>query len=383
MDLALLQPAIEKGMALHLAEIDEIANNPNPPTFENTIEELERAGKPLNRAFTYYGIWSSNLSSPEFREIQGELAPKISDYSSAILQNTKLFDRIKTVYENSQKTPLEEDKQRVVLLTYENFALDGADLDEKAKKRYAEINKELSSLYTKFSSNVLADEENYVTYLSEKQLSGLPESFVKAAAKAAEDRGQKGLYAVTNTRSSMDVFLTYSDERDLREKVWKTYYSRGDNQDEFDNNELISQILKLRHERVQLMGYDNYAEWRLQDRMAKTPAKAMELMNAVWPAALERVKTEVADMQAIANKEGANISIEPWDYRYYAEKVRKDKYDLNSDAVKQYLELNNLTDAIFFTAGKLFNFNFTPVLEGVPVFHEDVKVWEVRDKTTG
>lgn len=384
MNLDLLRPAMEKGMEMHLAEIDKIANNPAPATFENTIEAMERAGKPLNRAFTYYGIWSSNLSSPEFREIQTELAPKISEFSSKISQNKKLFERIKKVYDDSKRTPLEADKQRVVDLIYENFYLDGANLDEAAKKRYAEINMELSKLYTKFSNNVLADEENYVVYLTKDQLSGLPESFVKASAKAAEDRGQKGKYAITNTRSSMDPFLTYSDERELREKVWNNYYSRGDNNDEYDNNKVIAQILKLRDERVKLMGYDNYAEWRLQDRMAKNPENAMELMEAVWPAALARVEEEVKDMQAIANAEGKNIEIKPWDYRYYAEKVRKDKYDLDSDEVKQYLQLDNLTQALFFTAGELFNFKFEPVPDGsVPVFHEDVKVWDVTDKTTG
>lgn len=384
MDLDLLRPAMEKGMEMHLAEIEKIANNPSPATFENTIEEMERAGKPLNRAFTYYGIWSSNLSSPEFREIQTELAPKISEYSSKISQNKKLFERIKKVYDDSKKSPLEADKQRVVDLIYENFYLDGANLDEAAKKRYADINMELSKLYTKFSNNVLADEENYVVYLTKEELGGLPESFIKASAKAAEDRGQKGKYAITNTRSSMDPFLTYSDERELREKVWNNYYSRGDNNDEFDNNKVIAQILKLRNERVKLMGYNNYAEWRLQDRMAKNPENAMELMEAVWPAALARVKEEVADMQAIADAEGNNFKIKPWDYRYYAEKVRKDKYDLDSDEVKQYLELNNLTQALFFTAGEIFDFAFKPVPEGsVPVFHEDVKVWDVTDKTTG
>jgi peptidyl-dipeptidase Dcp len=384
MDLNDLKPAIEKGMAMHLEEIETIANNPEQPTFENTIEAMERAGKPLNRAFTYYGIWSSNISSPEFREIQGELAPKISEYSSKISQNEKLFERIKTVYENSQKEPLAEDQQRVVHLTYENFALDGANLDEKSKERYAEINKELSQLYTTFSNNILADEENYVVFLTEDQLGGLPESFKKASAKAAADRGQEGKYAITNTRSSMDPFLTYSTERELREKVWNNYYSRGDNEDEFDNNELIKKILKLRDERVGLMGYDNYAEWRLQNRMAKNPENAMELMEAVWPAALARVEEEVADMQALADAEGATIKIKPWDYRFYAEKVRKDKYDLDSDEVKQYLQLDNLTEALFFTAGEIFNYDFTPVPDGsVPVFHEDVKVWEVTDRLNG
>jgi peptidyl-dipeptidase Dcp len=384
MDLAHLKPAIEKGMALHLKDIDAIVNNPNPPSFENTIVEMEKAGQELDRAFTYYSIWSSNMSSPEFREIQTELAPKIADFRSKISQNKALFARVKAVYEQAQQNPLPADQQRVVELIYEDFAMEGAGLDAEAQERYAAINKELSSLYTSFSNNVLADEENYVVYLTKDQLSGLPQSFVKAAAKEAADRGQEGKYAVTNTRSSMDQFLTYSDERALREKVWNHYYSRGDNSDEFDNNENISRILKLRHERVKLLGFDNYAEWRLQNRMAKTPERAMELMNAVWPAALARVKEEVSDMQAVADAEGAGIKIAPWDYRYYAEKVRKEKYDLDSDEVKQYLQLDKLTDALFFTAGELFNYEFKPVPEGsVPVFHEDVKVWEVTDKASG
>jgi len=384
MDLEQLKPAMEKAMELHLEQIDKIANNPEPATFENTIVAMESAGKPLDRVFTYYGIWSSNMSSPEFREIQQVLAPEISDYSSKISQNENLFKRIKTVYDHSQKEPLEADQQRVVQLIYENFAMEGANLDAKAKERYAEINKELSKLYTDFSNNILADEENYVEYLSKDQLGGLPDSFVKAAAKAASDRDHNGEYAITNTRSSMDPFLTYSNNRALREKVWRTYYSRADNGDKYDNNDNIVKILKLRDERVELMGYDNFAEWRLQNRMAKNPENAMKLMNAVWPAALARVEEEVADMQALADSEGADITIKPWDYRYYAEKVRKDKYDLDSDEVKQYLQLDNLTQALFFTAGELFNFEFTPVEEGsVPVFHPDVKVWKVTDKTSG
>jgi peptidyl-dipeptidase Dcp len=262
--------------------------------------------------------------------------------------------------------------------------MNGAELDEASKARYAAINKELSSLHTSFSNNILADEEGYVTYLSADQLSGLPESFVKAAAKAATDRGKDGMYAVTNTRSSMDPFLTYSDERELREKVWNIYYSRGDNGDEHDNNKLITEILKLRNERVGLLGFDNYAQWRLQDRMAKTPENAMAMMEAVWPAAIARVAEEVADMQAVADANGDQVTIEPWDYRYYAEKVRKKKYDLDSDEVKQYLQLDKLREAMFFVAGELFNFQFTPIDSGVvPVFHADVKVWEVADKTSG
>lgn len=379
-----VKPAIRKGMQMHLEDIDRITDNKEEATFENTIVPLENAGEELNRAFTYYGIYSSNVSSPEFREVQKELAPEISEFSSKINQNEKLFNRIKTVYKNSQGNPLDSAEQRVIDLIYEDFAMQGAELNKEQKQRYAEINKELSSLYTKFSSNILADEENYVIYLDQDQLDGLPESYIKSAAKAASDRGYEGKYAVTNTRSSMDPFLTYSTVRDLREKVWTNYYSRGDNADEYDNNELIKQILKLRDERVELLGYDNYAQWRLQNRMAKNPENAMDLMMKVWPAALARVEEEVSDMQKIADAEGADITIKPWDYRFYAEKVRKEKYDLDSEEVKQYLELGNLTQALFFTAGELFNFEFKPVEEGsVPVFHEDVKVWEVTDKDSG
>lgn len=384
MNIADIKPAFEKAMALKLNEIDEITSNTEVPTFENTIVSLEKSGEELSRIYKYYGIWSANMSSPEFREIQGEMAPLLSEFSSKISQNSALFQRIKTVYDNSLITPLAGDQQRVVELIYKDFAMDGAELDAEKKKRYAAINKELSTLYTNFSNNILADEENYVVYLTKDQLSGLSEGMIKSTAKIASDKGQEGKYAIPNTRSYMDPFLTYSDERELRKKVWTNYYSRGDNGDEFDNNKNVAEILKLRKERVALLGYDNYADWRLQDRMAKTPENAMNLMNAVWPAAIARVKEEVDDMQAVANKNGDEITIEPWDYRYYAEKVRKQKYDLDSDEVKQYLQLDKLTQALFFVADELFNYKFTPVAEGtVPVFHEDVKVWEVTDKTSG
>lgn len=384
MDLSDVMPAMEAAMAEHLAEIDAIANNPEAPTFENTIVAMERAGSAISNVYTYYGIWSSNKSSPEFREIQRELSPKLSDYRSKINQNEKLFSRIKAVYESDELATLTDEEQRITWLIYNGFARNGATLEGEAKARYAAINKELASLHTKFSNNVLADEENYVTYITEDQLDGLPESFVKAAAAAATERGKEGQYAITNTRSSMDPFLTYSTHRDLREKVWTTYYSRGDNGDEFDNNALVKRILELRHERIKLLGYENYAQWRLEDRMAKTPENAMNLMMKVWPAAIARVEEEVADMQAIADELGDDITIKPWDYRYYAEKVRKAKYDLDSNEVKQYLQLDKLREAMFYVAGRLFNFDFKPVPEGsVPVFHPDVKVWEVTDKDSG
>ncbi|WP_226702888.1 M3 family metallopeptidase [Microbulbifer elongatus] len=379
-----LKPALEYGMAENLAQIEKIANNPEAPTFANTIEEMERSGKSLGKVFTYWGIWSGNMSSPEFRAVQAEMAPKLSAFNSKIIQNDKLFQRVKAVYESRNDSDLTAEQKRVVELVYDEFATNGATLSGEDKKRYAEINTRLAELHTKFANNVLADEEGYDLFLTEDQLAGLPESFVKAAASMAEEKGQKGKYAIKNTRSSMDPFLTYSEDRALREKVWTNYYSRGDNGGEHDNNAIIAEILQLRDERVALLGFDNYAEWRLQNRMAKNPQNAIELMEAVWPAAVARVHEEVADMQAVADAEKAGIKIEPWDYRFYAEKVRAAKYDLNSDEVKQYLQLDKLREGMFYVAGELFNFNFAPVEEGsVPVFHEDVKVWEVTDKTTG
>ena len=383
-DIADVQDAMLTGMELSLAEIESIANNPDDPNFKNTIEEMERSGAALDRAFRYYGILRSNISSPAFREIDVALAPQFADYGAKITQNQRLFSRIKTIYERSLKAPLEDDQQRVVELTYKSFEMNGAALDSLSKARYADINRELSSLYTTFSNNVLHDEENYITFLTEDQLGGLSEGYIKSAARIATSKGQEGKYAVTNTRSSMDPFLTSSTERDLRKIVWTKYYSRGDNNDEYDNKAIIAKILQLRRERVELLGHPDYPTWRLQDRMAKNPANALQLMETIWPAAIARVAEEVADMQAIADQNGDQIIIEPWDYRFYAEKVRRAKYELNSEEVKQYLQLDKLTDAMHYVAGRLFNYAFNPVPEGsVPVFHEDVKVWDVTDITTG
>ena len=384
MDLDTLTPALEAGMTRQLDEIDAIASNPDPPSFENTIVALERAGRDLSRVSTYLGVWSSNVSTPEFREIQQEMAPRLAEFRSKITQNAALFARITAVYDGEQMASLRPDQQRLVWLAYDGFARNGATLNGEAKTRYAAIEQRLAELHTRFSNNVLADEEGYVTYLTGDQLGGLPESFSQAAAAAATQRGREGNYAITNTRSSMDPFLTFSDERGLRAQVWRTYYSRGDNGDEHDTNAIIAEILQLRHERVQLLGYDNYATWRLENRMAKTPQQALDLLESVWPAALARVEEEVTAMQALADTEGAGITIEPWDYRYYAEKVRQSTYDLDSDEVKQYLQLDKLREGMFFVAGELFNFAFTPITDGsVPVFHEDVSVWQVSDTTSG
>ena len=383
MDLDALKPALEAGMARQLAEIDAIAADPAPPDFENTIAAMERSGRALDRVLVYWGIWSSNVSTPEFRRIQADMAPRLADFSSTITQNRALFRRIRAVYEGEEMKSLRPDQQRLTWLVYDSFARNGATLEGAARDRYRAIDQRLAELYTQFSNNVLADEEGYVTYLDAAQLRGLPDSWVQAAAAAALN-GHEGQYAVTNTRSAVEPFLAFSAERALREKVWRIFYSRGDNGDAHDNNAVISEILNLRNERVHLLGYPNYASWRLENLMARTPERALALMQAVWPAAVARVKEEVADMQAVADAEGAGITIEPWDYRYYAEKVRKQKYALDSDEVKQYLQLDKLREAMFYVAGRLFGFRFTPVPDGeVPVFNEDMHVWEVADGASG
>lgn len=392
MELDALKPALESGMANQLTEIEAIASNPEPPTFDNTIVALERSGRALSRVSAYYEVWSSNMSTPAFRAVQGDMAPRLAEFESTITQNSALFARIQAVHDtgrglgsdHTSSARLRPDQQRLVQVIYDRFARNGATLEPDEKRRYAAIEQRLAALYTRFSNNVLADEESPATFLDSDQIGGLHEAFVQAAALAATSRGRNGTYTITNTRSSTDPFLTFSDDRSLREQVWRAYYSRGDNGDEHDNNAILAKIVGLRHERVRLLGYDDYATWRLENRMAKTPRQALDLMDAVWPAALARVKAEVTDMQAVADAEGSGITIAPWDYRYYAEKVRQATYDLDSDEVKQYLQLDNLRDGMFFIAGALFDLVFTPITDGsVPVFHEDVSVWEVTRRTDG
>ena len=380
--IPLFKPALEAAMTEQLGEVQRIANDPAPANFENTIAALERAGGTLDRVSTLYGVWGSTMSSPEYQAVQREMAPRLAAFNDQITQNEALFKRIEAVYNSPAKAKLNPEQQRLTWYYYTNFVRAGARLDAPAKKRLSEINQQLAGLFTRFGQNVLAEETNqFLVLKGEAELAGLPQSLRDAAAAAAESKKQPGTWVIMNTRSSVDPFLTYSDRRDLREKVWRMFVNRGDNGGENDNNAIITQILQLRAERAKLLGFPTHAHWRLENSMAKTPEKAMELMEAVWKPAVARVHEEVADMQALADKEGAKIKIEPWDYRYYMEKVRKATYDLDQNEVKPYLQLEKLREGIFWVAGELFNFNFTPVTN-VPVAHPDIRVWEVTDKTT-
>ena len=376
------KPALETGMKENLAEIDAIANNPRPATFENTIAQMERAGSTLERVSAIYSTLSGTMSTPELRAVEREMGPKLAAFSDTISQNEKLFKRIEAIYNKRDRLKLTAEQKRLTWRYYTNFVRAGAKLNSEQKKRLSEINQELSIRFTKFSQNLLADEtDRFINFVNASEVVGLPKSVADAAAEAATSRNLKG-WVILNTRSSVEPLLTYGENRESRKKVWEMFVNRGDFGDANDNNQLITEILQLRVERAKLLGYQTHAHWRLENAMAGTPEKAMELLEAVWTPAVARVKEEVADMQALANKEGAKITIEPWDYRFYAEKVRKDKYDLDENEVKPYMQLDKLRDGMFWVAGELFGFNFAPA-KNVPVYHPDVSVWDVTDKKTG
>jgi len=374
------EPALDEAIRENLAEVDAIADNPAGPTFDNTIAAQERAGKALNRVMTIYGVWSSTENNADFQAVQTRMDPKIAAAQDKISQNPKLFARVDAIYKARDTLGLSAEQKQLVWIYWVGMVKNGAQLTPEAKARVTAINQELAGLYAQFSQNLLADEDGYVLYLKAGDLAGLPQSLRESAAQTAEAKGHKGEWGIQNTRSSMDPFLTYSDRRDLREKVWRTFYARGDNRDAHDNTlKVIPRILQLRAEKAKLMGFPNYAAWKLQDEMAKTPDAAMALMLRVWPAATARVHQEVADMQAVADQEHANIKIAPWDYRYYAEKVRKAKYDVDMNQVKPYLQLDNIRRAMFWTAGKMYGFTFTKV-DGLPVYDADMVTYEVKDR---
>ena len=377
------KPAIDFAIQENLDQVDAIANNPKAPTFENTIAAMERSGATMDRISTVYGIYRSNLSSPEFSAIDREMSPKFSEFSDKINQNKKLFTRIETLYNSKESKKLTSEQQRLIWLYYTNFVRQGAKLNEADKAKVAAINKELASLFTRFSQNLLAEEQNqYVELKTESDFDGLPEEVKKAAIAEAKDRKLNVMGCIANTRSSIEPFLTFSTRRDLREKAFEIFVKRGDNGNANDNNSTAVSILELRTQKAKLLGFPTFAHWSLSNKMAKDPQKTLDLMLSVWEPAVAKVREDVAEMQKIVDAEGGKFKIQPWDYRYYAEKVRKAKYDLDQNEVKPYLQLEKLREGMFWVAGELFNLNFKQITN-VPVYHPDVRVWEVTNKLTG
>ncbi|MGZ8364105.1 MAG: M3 family metallopeptidase [Caulobacteraceae bacterium] len=380
----LFPDAFAKGLDIQRAEVAAIVNNPAPPTFDNTIAALDDVGRAEGRAETlFFGVMTQNLNTPEVQKVDTEWSPKITAAGDEITFNEGLFKRVAAVNASLPTSNLTPEQKRLTERTYRAFVRSGANLNADQKKQLGEYNQQLSSLFTEFGNKVLADENTWTVIDSEADLAGLPESLKSSAKAAAAERGLAGKWAIVNTRSSVDPFLTFSANRGLREVVWKKFKNRGDNGDANDTNATIAKIVKLRADRAHLLGFQTHAHYRMDDTMAKDPQKALDLTLRVWKPAVARVREEVADMQAMADKEGAKLTIEPWDYLYYAEKVRKAKYDIDQNELKPYFELNNMIKAAFWAAEQRYDITFTEITGQIPVFHPDVRVYEVKDKPSG
>jgi len=375
--------ALETAIAQERTEVEAIASNSAPPTFENTVLALERSGALRDRVERLFGVARQNITNPQLQAIEREWQPKLAAASDAILLNAALFARIDAVHRSLATSTLAPDQQRLATRMYDAFVRRGARLNESQKAQLSKINQDMAGLFSEFRRKLLADENTWIVLENEKDLAGLPPSLVASAKAAAAERELDGKWVIVNTRSSVDPFLTFSSRRDLRERVWKKFKSRGDNDDDNDTKTTIARLVKLRAERARLLGFASHAHWRMADTMAKDPATAQALMMRVWPAAVGRVREEVADMRALAAKAGESITIEPWDYLYYAEKVRKQRYDLDQGELKPYFELNNMVAAAFWAAERRYDISFTEITGTVPVFHPDVRVFEVKDVPSG
>jgi len=382
-DPELFPGAFAAAIAEQRAEIDAIAADPAPPSFENTIAAMERSGRTLDRLNRLFNVLRQNISTSRIQALDREWQPKLTAADDAIVFNPGLFKRIEVVHGSLSASTLTAEQKRLTERTYDSYVRRGARLTAAEKTRLSDINQRLAALFAEFRSKVLDEENSWTVLEREADLAGLPASMASAAKAAADERGLTGKWAIVNTRSSVDPFLTFSTRRDLREKVWKKFKSRGDNGDKNDTKATIAGIVKLRAERARLLDVPSHAQWRMSDTMALEPKAAQALMMRVWPAAVGRVKEEVADMQAIAAREGAAITIEPWDYLFYAEKVRKARYDLDQAQLKPYFELNNMVAAALWSAEQRYDITFTEITGKVPVFHPDVRVFEVTDVPSG
>jgi peptidyl-dipeptidase Dcp len=381
-DPELFPDAFETALAEQRAEIDAIVSDSSPPTFENTIAAVERSGQTLDRVHRLFAVLRQNIGTPRILALDREWQPKLAAADDAIVFTPGLFTRIETVYQ-SLPSALTPEQRRLVERTYDNFIRRGARLSDAEKQQLSDINQQLAALFSEFRTKVLDDENTWTVLGSELDLAGLPASLVSAAKAAADERGLAGRWAIVNTRSSVDPFLTFSTRRDLRETVWKKFKNRGDNGDRNDTKATITGIVTLRAERARLLGFPSHAHWRMADTMAREPQAAQTFLMRVWPAAVARVKEEVADMQALAANENAAITFEPWDYLFYAEKVRKARYDLDQVQLKPYFELNNMVAAALWSAEQRYDIRFAEITGTVPAFHPEVRVFEVIDVPSG
>jgi peptidyl-dipeptidase Dcp len=371
-------PAFEQAFADHAAEVAAITHDPSTPDFDNTVTALERSGKLLNKVSAVFYDLVSAHSNPAILEIDKEVSLRMARHWNPIMMNAVLFGRIAMLHENRASLGLSSEQMRLLERTYTRFHRAGAGLSEEAKKRLAEINERLAHLGTSFSHHLLGDEQEWFMELSEADRGGLSDSFVAAAKAAAEERGMEGKAIVTLSRSFVEPFLKSSDRRDLREKLYKAFIARGDNGNTNDNNANIVEILALREESAKLLGYPTYAAYRLEDSMAKTPEAVRGLLERVWKPARARALADRDEMQALIAAEGGNFALAPWDWRYYSEKLRQQRANFDDGAIKPYLSLDHMIEAAFDCATRLFGITFAE-RKDIPVWHPDVRVWEVSD----
>ena len=383
-------PAYEQGMKENLEEIDVIVNNPEDPTFANTIEELERTGKLLSKVGRVFSNLASSNTNPKLQELQRDLSPMLSAHYDKISLNEGLFNRVDAIWQNRENLDLTREQTKLLNDTRKGFVRSGALLSEDQKDRISEINSKISGLSTSFGQNLLAETNGFELILEASDLEGLSDGVIAAAADAASQKMDAAesdeekdkyndKYVFTPHRSSMYPFLTESTRRDLREKLYNSYVMRGDNNNDTDNKKTAAQIAKLRSERAQIMGYKTHAHFILDDNMLKTPEEVYDLLNKLWKPAVKRAKVEVADMQAVSDAEGHDFKVAAWDWWHYSEKVRKEKYDLDESAIKPYLSLDNVLQGVFNTTNKLWGLNFTEIFD-IDLYHPDARIWEVTDK---
>jgi peptidyl-dipeptidase Dcp len=372
-------PAFEQAFVDHTAEITAISHDPATPDFANTITALERSGKLLSKVSAVFYDLVSAHSNPAILEIDKEVSLRMARHWNPIMMNAVLFGRIALLHDHCASLELTLEQMRLLERTYTRFHRAGAGLSEEAKKRMAEINERLAHLGTAFSHHLLGDEQSWFLELSEDDHAGLPDTFIAAAKTAAEERGMAGKAIVTLSRSPVETLLKTADKRELREKVFKAFTARGDNGNDNDNNAIIVEILALREEAAKIMGFPTYAAYRLEDSMAKTPQAVRGLLERVWKPARERALADRDELQALIAEEGGNFALAPWDWRYYAEKLRQAKANFDDAAIKPYLVLDHMIEAAFDCATRLFGLTFTE-RNDIPTWHPDVRVWEVKDK---
>jgi peptidyl-dipeptidase Dcp len=377
--LAHFRPAFERAMAEHDAQIDAISGQTEQPSFANTIDALELSGRALGRVSDVFYVLAGAHTDDDLQALEREMAPLLAAHRNRLYLNEALFRRVETLFERRQTLGLTAEQDRVLERYRTAFRRSGAHLHAAAKGRLKAISERLASLGTAFSQNVLADERDYTLVLEgEDELAGLPEFVRDAARAAADERDLSGKYAITLSRSSVEPFLQFSANRELREKIFRAWIARGDGGGATDNKAIIAETIRLRAERARLLGYDSFADFRLDDSMAKTPQAVRGLLDQVWPRALRRALADRDAMQALVAEEGGNFKLAPWDWRFYAEKLRRRLHDLDEAALKPYFQLDNIIDASFETARRLFGLTFHAT-SGVPVWHPEVRVWEVRD----